>query len=238
MTDTYAIDQTNSSRPWITVVLAVSADGKITDRDRTPARFSSPADLAHLETHVAETDAVLFGANTLRAYGTCLSIRQPALLAQRNAAQKPRQPIQIVCSYSGQLDANLRFFRQSVPRWLLTTQTGAAAWQASGAFQRVLPWLTQPINWLSILQDLQRQGVQHLGVLGGGTLIGSLVSQDLVDELYLTICPLLLGGSGTPTPVDGEGLPIALAQRLQLLQVKQRGDEVFLQYRRCHLQRD
>lgn len=226
------------SRPWITVVLAVSADGKIADRDRCPARFSSPIDLAHLETQIAETDAVLFGANTLRAYGTCLSVRMPALLAQREAVQKPQQPMQIVCSQSGQLNPDLPFFRQPVPRGLLTTPAGADIWQGSSAFQHIWPSLSVPTDWLKILQNLYAGGVQRLGVLGGGTLVGSLVSQDLIDELYLTVCPFLIGGAGAPTPVDGEGLPIAWARMLQLIKVTQQGDEVFLQYRRCHPERD
>ena len=54
-------------RPHTTVVLAMSADGKIADVKRSPARFGSAADKAHLEKQVAQVDAVLFGAGTLRA---------------------------------------------------------------------------------------------------------------------------------------------------------------------------
>ncbi|MEB3293594.1 MAG: dihydrofolate reductase family protein, partial [Synechococcales bacterium] len=78
-----------------TVVLAMSADGKISDRTGAAARFGSPQDQAHLEAQVAQADAVLFGAGTLRAYQTSLSIRTPELLAQRRQAGKPEQPIQI-----------------------------------------------------------------------------------------------------------------------------------------------
>ena len=223
------------NRAYTTVVLAMSADGKITDRDRTAARFSSPADLAHLETVVAAADGVLFGAGTLRAYGTCLSVRQPELVAQRRAQQQPSQPVQIVCSYTGSLDPQLRFFRQSVPRWLLTSPTGAQRWQPSGeTFEQILPTLTTPIHWPSILQRLKAMGLERLAVLGGGTLIAGLVEQDVVDELYLTVCPLLLGGQRTPTPVDGQGLKANLALRLRLMQTSTSNDEVFLHYRRCH----
>ncbi|MDB9528943.1 dihydrofolate reductase family protein [Oscillatoria sp. CS-180] len=225
-------------RAHTTVVLAMSADGKIADRDRTAARFSSANDLKHLETQIAQADGVLSGAGTLRAYGTCLPVRDGALLVQRHKAQKPPQPVQIVCSYSGQLDPQLRFFQQSVPRWLLTSEAGGDRWRQSPAFDYVAPWLRPPTDWQDILQKLYNLGIERLAVLGGGTLVADLVERDLVDELYLTLCPLLLGGKTAPTPVDGQGLTTELAIRLQLLEVKTMGSEVFLHYCRCHPESD
>lgn len=220
-------------RAQVTVVLAMSADGKIADRDRSAARFSSSRDLAHLETQLAKVDGVLFGAATLRAYGTCLPIRQSRLLAQRCTNHQPEQPVQIVCTQSGDLDPQLRFFRQPVSRWLLTTETGAQRWSSQEeAFVQILPWLKASTDWRPILQQLYARGLKQLAVLGGGMLVASLVEQNLVDELYLTICPLLLGGKTAPTPVDGVGLPISAAIQLQLIDVKTVDQEVFLHYRR------
>jgi len=109
-------------RPYATVILAISADGKIADAVRSPARFGSANDKAHLEQQVAANDAVLFGNGTLQAYGTTMRVISPDLLKQRELAGKPPQPVQIVCSRSHQFDPNLRFFQQPVPRWLLTSE--------------------------------------------------------------------------------------------------------------------
>jgi 5-amino-6-(5-phosphoribosylamino)uracil reductase len=234
------IEQAGQERSQVTVVLAMSADGKIADRDRTAARFSSRNDLAHLETLVAQADAVLFGAGTLRAYGTCLSVRQPELLAQRAARNQSPQPIQMVCSRSGQLDPQWRFFQQLVPRWLLTSEAGAQCWseivqgEENTSFDRILPDLTEPMDWRSLLQRFHKRGIHRLALLGGGTLVASFAEQGLIDELYLTVCPLLLGGETAPTPFDGTGLAIAQALPLQLIEVRQVENEVFLHYRRCH----
>ena len=222
----------NPDRPFTKVVLAMSADGKIADQTRAPARFGSAADKRHLEAQIADCDAVLFGADTLRAYSTSLPITTPALLQQRQAQQRSPQPIHIVCSPSGKLDPNLRFFQQSLPRWLLTSAVGAQPWQGQPHFDRILvEEFTPPNCWQSILQKLLQRGINQLAVLGGGQLVASLVEADQIDELYLTICPLILGGQTAPTPVAGHGFPAAIAPRLELLSVRSVEQEVFLRYR-------
>lgn len=221
------------TRPYTTVVLAMSADGKIADVRRSPARFGSAVDKAHLEKQVAQADAVLFGAGTLRAYGTTLRVSHPELVEMRSQQGKPPQPVQIVCSRLAEFDPHLRFFEQPVPRWLLTTTLGATAWQKGAEFERIVVAETtdQTLDWQTAFQQLARLGIQRLAVLGGGELVASLFALDLIDELRLTVCPLILGGAIAPTPVEGLGFPAELAPRLVLLSVEANGPEVFLHYR-------
>jgi 5-amino-6-(5-phosphoribosylamino)uracil reductase len=219
-------------RPHITVILAMSADGKITDVNRSPARFGSATDKAHLETQIAQSDAVLFGAQTLRAYGTSLSVTNPALLQQRSLNQQPPQPTHIVCSKSGQFSPDLPFFRQPIPRWLITTPTREKYWRDRLEFSRILTPFTESgtIGWSSAFTELSHCGIQTLLVMGGGQLIASLLAEQLIDELWLTVCPLLLGGVDAPTPVAGAGFSESLAPRLTLLSVEAIDQEVFLHY--------
>jgi 5-amino-6-(5-phosphoribosylamino)uracil reductase len=228
-----SVPDRRSDRPQTTVILAMSADGKIADVSRAAARFGSPHDKVHLEQLVAEADGVLLGAGTLRAYGTTLRVVNPMLLKQRQQQGKPLQPVQLICSRSARLDPQLPFFRQPVPRWLLTTTAGRGQWQEDEYFERILvvETIAGTIDWPVALQQLGAYGLNHLAVLGGGTLVASLLEAELVDELYLTICPLLLGGDRAPTPIDGSGLLTVLAPRLQLLEVRAIEDEVFLHYR-------
>ena len=224
-----------SRRPHVTVILAASADGKIANGDRAPARFSSAADLAHLERQIARADAALFGMGTLRAYQTTLSVRSPQYLAERQQAGKPPQPIQIVASRSGSCDRHWRFFRQPIPRWLLATAAGARVWQndldAAACFERLIvaDGGDGEIAWESGLAQLQAAGIQKLAVLGGGQLVAALAECGAIDEIFLTICPVLLGGATAPTPLDGKGLSKYL--ELELLDVCAIADEVFLHYR-------
>ncbi|MEG4344978.1 RibD family protein [Microcoleus sp. A003_D6] len=286
--------------PHATVILAISADGKIADAVRSPARFGSANDKAHLEQQVAASDAVLFGNGTLQAYGTTMRVISPELLKQRELAGKPPQPVQIVCSRSRQFDPNLRFFQQPVPRWLLTGQDSRETALPSplkngqdarstrdefscgtgilpvhkkliengadvsngqdarstrdklscgtgilpvhkrlidngtiGKFDRTLiaNTIAGEIDWIDAFQQLEALGIKRLAILGGGKLVASVLAAGLIDELWLTVCPLILGGADAPTPVEGKGFLADLAPKLELLAVKQVGQEVFLHYR-------
>ncbi len=219
-------------RPQTRVVLAMTADGKIADSSRSPARFGSAIDKAHLEKQISLVDGVIFGAGTLRAYGTSLPISDPKLLENRAKLNLPPQPIHIVCSASGNLNPELRFFSQPIPRWLLTTPSGAKLWQDNRYFDRIL--ISQGIDWIAIFAELAELGFKKLAILGGGELIASLLALDLIDEFYLTICPLILGGSKAPTPVEGIGLSFQLAKKLKLVNIERIENEIFLHYRLKH----
>ncbi|NET00079.1 MAG: RibD family protein [Sphaerospermopsis sp. SIO1G2] len=219
--------------PHTTVVLAMSADGKIADFQRSPARFGSTADKIHLETQIAAADAILFGAGTLRAYGTTLTISDPNLLQQRITKNKSPQPFHLVISGSGNINPDIKFFQQPIKRWLLTTETGAKFWQARSEFEQILviETINGKINTLAVWQHLESLQIQRLAVLGGGELVASLLEFNLIDELWLTVCPLILGGNTAPTPVSGLGFRSNLAPKLQLLEVNQVNQEIFLHYR-------
>lgn len=219
-------------RPHTTVVLAVSVDGKIADVRRFPARFGSRTDKAHLEKHIAVVDAVLFGAGTLRAYGTTLTISDPILLEQRKTENKSLQPVHIVLSSSGNLNPDIKFFQQPVERWLITTREGGNFWQGRSEFTQILLMETknEKIDTSQVCQILVNLQIRNLAVLGGGELVASLLEFDLIDEFWLTICPLILGGNTAPTSVEGQGFLADFAPRLKLLEVTRVEQEVFLHY--------
>lgn len=220
-----------NNRPRTTVILAMTADGKISDYRGSAARFGSANDRAHLQQQVSLADGVLFGAGTLRAYGTTMSVSDPILLQQRKKQGKLSQPVQIVVSASANLDARWRFFRQPVPRWLITTSD--RQWLNKSAFERIIiaPQNNSAIDWTLTFDRLSQLGLNKLAILGGGELVASLFAEDLIDELWLTVCPVIFGGNSAPTPVGGSGWLQAQSKKLQLLEVKQIEQELFLHYK-------
>ena len=67
-------------------------------------------------------------------------------------------------------------------------------------------------------------------VEGGGELIWGFVRDNLVDELYVTIAPAILGGREAPTLCEGEGLAMAERRRLRLVSSEVVGGEIFCRY--------
>lgn len=226
-----------------TVILAMTADGKIADHQHAAARFGSIHDQHHLEQQVSLADGVLFGAGTLRAYGTTMSVLHPLLLQARKTRSQSPQPIQIVVSASGDLDPQMRFFQQPIPRWLITLPGNDGKWRNKSELERkfehiviapvIAPANNSIINWTATLQQLADLGLQRLAILGGGELVAALFDEDLIDELWLTLCPVVFGGKSAPTPVGGTGFIQSQGKKLQLLEVKQIEQELFLHYRVC-----
>jgi riboflavin biosynthesis pyrimidine reductase len=90
-------------------------------------------------------------------------------------------------------------------------------------FRAALQWLRQYWN------------VQRLLCEGGGEINAGLFGDGLVDEVYLTLAPLVFGGRNAPTLADGRGITkVAQAVRLRLKTLQRFGDELFLVYRVRH----
>lgn len=223
--------------PHTTAILAMSADGKISAHSSKPARFSSTQDLAHLEEQISLCDAIIFGANTLRAYGTTLTVKQPHLLTQRQKRQQTPQPINIVCCASGNLETHYRFFEQPVKRILLTTHTGKKQWvnnikkNSKKIFFHdylISENKIEKIDWEKIFKHLKTININRIAVLGGGEMIASILEKNLINDFWLTVCPIILGGNQAPTPVGGNSFFPSIPLHLQ--SIKQVGEEIFLHY--------
>lgn len=222
---------------YVSAIVAMSVDGKISTASDKPARFSSKADLEHLENQIAGYDAIVFGGNTLRAYGTSLVIKNPQLLKQRQENNQPLQPLNIVCSPSGNIQPTLPFFSQSLPRGLLTTPEGLRNWQKNinsfnpinndSFFDKIFTFNT-PFNWTDIFEQLSNLNYKKIGILGGNQLISSLLKENLINDLWLTICPLIIGTKTATNLLDNSLFNSSI--ELKLIEVKQIKQEIFLHY--------
>ena len=85
-----------------------------------------------------------------------------------------------------------------------------------------------PVAWM--LDCLRRRGVQTLLVEAGGELLVQFLAADALDELYVTLCPLVIGGRTTPGLMGGTGFSQAELRRLTLLSSEVVGSEIFLHY--------
>ncbi len=218
-------------RPFMAINVAMTADGKISCRDGAAPTFVSRYDRQRMDMRRSSFDAILLGAATLRAADYPLQLRDAAAIAQRRALGKPPGLATIVVSRSCQLAADAQFFRQPGAPLIALATTDSAVPPAQLPPQVAIWRLGQRrVQIPRLCAQLRAAGIERLLVEAGGQLIWQLLQQAVVDEIYLTLCPRLLGGRSAPTWVAGRGLAMPAQRHLRLLAAEPVGDEIFCHY--------
>ena len=223
------------ARPRCFLNFAMSLDGKIASFAREMPTFPSRADRRLMDEVRARADAVLIGAGTLRAADHPLRIRSATLRRNRRSAGRPEQPLNIVLSNSLRLPLSGRFFRaDDVQRIVVTSRSAPSRKMREVASRaRVIRLGERRVDPGRLMGRLVRLGIRSLLLEGGGETNFSFLDRGLVDEIYLTLCPVIVGGRASPTPVDGPGFLPARYPWFRLDGVRRRGQELFLHYRRA-----
>jgi 2,5-diamino-6-(ribosylamino)-4(3H)-pyrimidinone 5'-phosphate reductase len=222
-----------TDRPFVYMNMAMTADGKITSAAREYPRFTSPRDRRTMDRLRAEADAVLVGAGTLRADDPPLHVRDPEMLAYRRSLGRPDGLLNIVVTASADLDPASRFFRtDSAAGRIVATVEDVAPERAARLEEVAEVWRLGRglVDLRELLRRLHARGVKRLLVEGGGELNWGFVRDDLLDELYVTVAPVLLGGADAPTLLEGEGLSMAAQRKLALTGMERHGDEIYCRY--------
>ncbi len=216
----------------IRMMMAMSADGKIASVQREAAHFTSAEDKRRLVEQVAWADYVLMAAGTLRAYGASFQVREPRLLDARQASGQPPQPVSAIITASLDLPLDMRFFaEQRIPRMIVTDELRAEeAERRFGELAEVVACGQDRVDVPALVERLYVRGAERILALGGGSLNFALADAGLLDELFITVAPILFGGKDAPAVMEGAGFDPDDAPALRLASCEQVGDEVFLRY--------
>lgn len=217
----------------VSLCLAMSADGKIAAVSRGRARLGSTRDLARLYQLRAESDAVVMGAATARAEPFVVGVRRPELVEYRRQQGKPPELLVGIVSGSLALPLAAPLFTRAARRPLVFTTQRAPADRLAAVRQvaEIVVAGEVAVDPRLVVAHLEGLGARRILLEGGGSLSFQFFAADLVDELFLTITPWIVGGAAAPTPCDGDGFPESAFRRLQLLSCRAEGGEVFLHYR-------
>ncbi len=223
----------SARRPFVFVNMAMSADGKITTAARETPRMTSRRDRDTMDRLRAEADAILIGAGTLRADHPKLHVRAESMRRRRRELGRTRGLLKVVVTASGDVDPASRSLEDPDSGGILIVTTESAAHRNLDALAdrgRVWRLGATRVDLSALLGKLAAEGVERLLVEGGGELNAQLFEDDLVDELYLTVAPAILGGRDAPTPVEGHGFTMAGRRRLALVSVERDGDELYTRW--------
>ncbi len=183
-------------RPWLTLKLATTLDGRIATRGGESRWITGEASRALVHLMRAEADAVMVGAATAIADDPLLDVRGLGLAA--------RSPLRVVVDPALALspEARLAATARRVPLWLIHAPgaaTGrAAALEAAGARLLAVPAAAGGIDLAAALSRLAAEGITRLLAEGGGRLAAGLLAAGLVDEIALFQAGAALGGDGVP----------------------------------------
>lgn len=219
--------------PYVLVNMAMSADGKIATANHAVSTFSSRHDRAHLLALRATADAVMSGARTVQTQRINLGPGPVRFRQRRLKLGLAEFNLRIVVSGRASISPKAHIFSKTFsPIIVLTTSRAPKRklqmLKATGAIIKVCG--KSEINFRTALRWLRQEwGVKRLICEGGGELNDALFRAGLVDELHLTICPLIFGGANAPTIADGKGVQkLAHASGFKLKSVRRVGDELFL----------
>lgn len=210
------------SRPYVIINMVASVDGKVAVGGKA-APLGGEADRQTMRNLRSKADAVMIGANTLRAEKLSLGLDE---------SSPGPQPLAIIASSSGDVPLESNLLPAEDQDLLLLVPEGLATHRHAGRRALSVPADgTGSIDLGEALRTLKdERGVDLLLVEGGPTLNHALISQHLADELFLTLVPKLLGGTSpgeSPAILNG---PLLASTHAHLLSTHLAGDELFLRY--------
>ncbi|WP_161958513.1 dihydrofolate reductase family protein [Ornithinimicrobium cavernae] len=184
--------------PVVRANFVTTLDGHATGGDGLSGSINSAADKQVFDLLRALADVVVVGAGTIRAegYGR-LRTEDPALLELRRAAGRPDHPVLAVVTASGELPEKV-LTPDPEAGDLLALCAGAVTEELSASLgpDAVIACGTDSVEPTTAVRALHERGLGHVLTEGGPHLLGGWVRAGVLDELCLTVRPVVVGGTG------------------------------------------
>jgi riboflavin-specific deaminase-like protein len=221
------VDRAHPERPYTVANMVMSADGRATRAGRTEG-ISSDADRDLFHALRAQVEAVMVGTGTISLEGYGPLARRPEVRKRRAELGLSDSPLGVTASRSLELPVDAPLFADPGSRIVVVTNSDREppACAAELIVERV------PGEELDLVAGAQRlrerHGVRAMLLEGGPTLLAAMLAVGLVDELFLSIAPVLVEGT---EPSLVEGTAFERDPGLELVSVLEHESFLFLRYR-------
>lgn len=220
-------------RPFTFINSAMSADGKISTKERKQVRISGSVDFDRMDELRASSDAVMVGIGTVLADDPSLTVKSEARRAARKADGHEENPVRVVVDSKARTPIDADIFKKgegtrvvavsrSAPRERVKVLEEVAVVIVAGENKVDLP---------ELVVRLKEVGIDRLMIEGGAGLNWGMLSCGLVDEIYSFVGNLIIGGSSSPTLVDGPGFEENEIMGLEFVSCERMDDGVVLKWR-------
>lgn len=214
-------------KPYVILNAAMTLDGKIATKTRD-SEISSLEDWDRVYRLRSEVDALMIGINTLLTDDPKISLKYPR--------KKPL--IKVVVDSLARTPENAKILQNKDGSIIVIAVTENASkdkvekLRKAGA-EIIFAGSGKKVDLKHLLRSLWNMGVRSIMVEGGGTLNWSLISEGLVDEVRVSIAPIIVGGKDSLTLVEGEGYDkVKDGFKLKLTNIEVVGGDVVLTYKR------
>lgn len=218
------------SERWVRVNFVASLDGSATAAG-VSGSLGTPADRVIFDLLRGPCDVILVGAGTVRKEGYAGELVDSVTAAWRKRHGFAPHPRLAIITGSADLDPDLPVFAQSPHPPLVMTTSSAPAnrRRALDDVAEVVLCGDDTLDLVTVRDELADRQLVRVHCEGGPHLFGALATRGLVDEVCLTVSPLLVGGMGSRIAVgsadSGEHI-----RGLNLKQVLRSDDTLLLRY--------
>jgi 2,5-diamino-6-(ribosylamino)-4(3H)-pyrimidinone 5'-phosphate reductase len=211
-------------RPKIILSAAISIDGKLATTTGD-SKLSSKKDLIRLHKLRSKVDAILIGKNTVKKDDPLLTVRY----------SKGKNPTRIILDSSGTISSNSKILQTSSEIKTIIAVCKKITKKNLEKLEQfpidVMVLGENQVNVKSLLQNLGRRKIKTVLLEGGGSINWEFIKNNLVDELFITITPYILGGTDSISLVQGKGFDTILkSTKLRLKSVRRIQNDVVLHY--------
>jgi diaminohydroxyphosphoribosylaminopyrimidine deaminase/5-amino-6-(5-phosphoribosylamino)uracil reductase len=187
--------------PFVTVKVAQSLDGKIATRSGESKWITSDKSRGFAHRIRSRYDAIMVGVNTVRKDNP----RLDAWFSQKN-------PVKIIVDSQLSIPQNANLFsgKSQVIVVTLSVRPGQETENRKLLTEKAkileVKEKDGQINLKDMMKRLARMEITSVLVEGGGTLIGSLFDEGLVDKVLWFVSPKIIGGKDAISSVMGKGI--------------------------------
>lgn len=199
-----------TARPFVTLKVAMSLDGRVAAPDGSSRWISSPQSRAHAHRMRGEIDAIMVGVGTVLADDPQLTARD------ESGAVRGHQPLRVIADSDGRTPPAARVRDGAAPTLIATAERFGR-----GPDGRV--------DLAAVTAQLYADGRRHLLVEGGPRLAAAFLDAGLVDEMLVYLAPLVLG-AGRSAVEGGRITTLTQAAGAQLRAVRRLGPDLLLRY--------
>ena len=221
-------------RPYVVVNIAMSADGKISTRERRQVRISGAQDFNRVDRLKAGCDAIMVGIGTVLADDPSLTVKSEECLNYRRKQGWDEHPLRVVVDSTGSTPSNASILHKGEGKRVVAV-SGRADTKKISVLEKKATILVSgkdEVDLGILMDELGTMGVRRLVVEGGGTLIAGLMKAGLVNEIFTYIGNIIIGGKDSPTITDGEGfIKESEFARLTLLDTRRIDNGILLHWK-------